>query len=70
MEKSGRPNVREEACAMFESQMLEDIAQGRGPTGPGLGAGKEGNGGGNAQDTSPAFYMNAVIVKGHRKGDL
>lgn len=61
MEKSGRTDVREEACALFESQVLEDIAQGRAPTGPGLG---------RANEADPPFYMNAVIFEGHKKGGM
>ena len=60
MEEKGRTNVREEACAIFETQVLEDIAQGHAPTGPGLG---------RANKTDPAFYSNALIVEGHRKSD-
>lgn len=58
MEEKGRTNVREEACAIFESQVLEDIAQGHAPSGPGLDRDNE---------ADPAFYTNALIVEGHRK---
>lgn len=58
MEKNGFENVRDEASAIFETQMLEDIAEGCPPTGPGLDRP-------NKED--PAFYMNTVIVEGFRK---
>lgn len=76
MEEEGRSNVREEASAIFESLVLEDIAQGRAPTGPGLpAAAKEPAGGGEKvgedsapPDAPPAFYMKCVIVQGRKSG--
>ena len=77
MENNGRPNIREEACAMFESNILEDIEQGRAPTGPGLPSTKKEAGAGTGdcavEDSSkpnqqPAFYSPALILQGRKRG--
>lgn len=60
MEAAGRTGVREEACAIFESHILNDIKEGRAPTGPGLPAAGDSNGG------APAFFMKAILVEGHK----
>lgn len=63
MEAAGRTSVREEACAIFESQVLNDIKEGCPATGPGLPAVGSSSGG------APAFYMKAVLVEGHKKAN-
>ena len=77
MERTGRPNIREEECALFESQVLEDIEQGRAPTGPGLpSTKKEADGGGDdcavegssEPTVQPAFYMPALLLQGRKSG--
>ncbi|CAM9626564.1 unnamed protein product [Laminaria digitata] len=77
MEKRGRPNTREEACALFESQMLEDMEQGRAPTGPGLPSAKHATAGDGlepAVEGSPnpsakaAFYVPSVLIQGRKSG--
>lgn len=63
MEKSGRPNVREEARAIFEATMKKDKkAEGTVPPGPGLAADGE-----TAHDESePIVLVEALIVEGYK----
>ncbi|CAM9503453.1 unnamed protein product [Sphacelaria rigidula] len=60
-EAAGRENVRDEACAIFERQVLQDIKEGRAPTGPGLPAPGVSSGG------APAFFMKAILIQGRKK---
>ena len=77
MERTGRPNIREEACALFESQMLEDIEQGRAPTGPGLPSTKKETGGGgddcavegsSKPNVELSFTTPALILQARKSG--
>eukprot|EP00904_Undaria_pinnatifida_P009079 jgi/Undpi1/5300/HiC_scaffold_2.g00581.m1 len=78
MEKNGRPDIREEACALFEAQILEDIEQGKAPTGPGLPSkqepkteikqdGDEATDGSSKQTAQPAFYVHSLLIQGRKK---
>lgn len=63
MEREGRPNIREEAAAMFEAKMEKDKAEGHGPPGPGLPSG----GGPPHDESQPIFFLEALLIEGLKK---
>ena len=78
MEKNGRPDIREEASALFEAMILENIEQGKAPTGTGLPSkqepkqavkqdGDEATNGALKPAGQPAFYVPSLLIQGRKK---
>lgn len=64
MEEGGRPDVRNEAAAIFEKQILEDTEKGCAPPGPGF---SPPDGDSASENVSRVvYYQKALLIQGRK----